>query len=631
MSQSATSDNTSAVGLFPFLAVLLCTMGALLVLLVVLAQRIGSDAAVVELAEQPPAEATQQGGDPNQFARLASHLEEIEVYQQQLDEIKRAGEQRLAEERLKLSHSEDHMRRLEHELAQLALAAEQLKATEEEQVVDQQQAEKELARLEQLIVETEDDLEELRESQSVARSYAVVPFKGRHGTYAKPIYIVCDEHGITLQPEGLRFEDADFFDPSWPGNPLAAALRASREYLNNNARLAGEPEPLDPYPLIIVRPKGVKYYQLARRAIRSWDASYGYEFIDADWKLTYPELPDPQLARTQQHAVMIARERLAVLARAAPRKFRALSGLSANGNGGDAASSVLGPYDAGHGTGSGTTGADGQGEQLAGGEPGNGGTGEGSNSGGESFSDEVAHGETGEGGNSLADTGGEHGQGAVSGDSTGVVASADTSATASTGREAGQTGGSETELAASQAVGNSGQGGPGASGSQGAPSGSFAGGSAGEASASASGPSMSFSPQQSIADARGSDWAVQQAMRSAVPIQRPIQVVVRKNQVALLPSRHAQQGAGATGTVISLNQPLSKISDQFAAALKSRIEDWGLAGNGLYWRPVLELNVGPEAIETANRLVKLLSNSGVDVRLQETANAKRGDGSDGPK
>ena len=44
MKQHAASENSNAVDLFPFLAVLLCTMGALLVLLVVLAQRAGQRA-----------------------------------------------------------------------------------------------------------------------------------------------------------------------------------------------------------------------------------------------------------------------------------------------------------------------------------------------------------------------------------------------------------------------------------------------------------------------------------------------------------------------------------------------------------------------------------------------------------
>jgi hypothetical protein len=128
----------------------------------------------------------------------------------------------------------------------------------------------------------------------------------------------------------------------------------------------------------------------------------------------------------------------------------------------------------------------------------------------------------------------------------------------------------------------------------------------------------------SIAESRGSNWAVEQATRTAIPVRRPIQVVVRENQVALLPSRHAAQGVEATGTVISLDQSLDRISEEFISALKARVDEWGLAGNGLYWRPVLELHVGPEALETAHRVNHLLRDSGVEVRLPETAQAPQG-------
>ena len=168
-------------------------------------------------------------------------------------------------------------------------------------------------------------------------------------------------------------------------------------------------------------------------------------------------------------------------------------------------------------------------------------------------------------------------------------------------------------------------------GSAGGPSSSLPGGTPGQQNGDTSGPSFHFTPQASIADARGSDWAVQRAMRSAVPIRRPIQVVVRKNQVALLPSRHARQGAGATGTVISLDQSLEQISDEFAGALKTRVQEWGLAGNGLYWRPVLELRVGPEAGRTASQLIQLLKDSGVEVRLPETARSQPGEAEHAPR
>ena len=381
MSRSATSDNSSAVGLFPFLAVLLCTMGALLVLLVVLAQRIGGEPAPQLVAQeqvQEPTEAPEPTADPNQVAQLTAELEQIESYQYKLDELQKQGEQRLAEEQDRLSHLEEHTRRMEHELAELSLAAEQLKATEEEQLVDQQQAEQELARLEQMIAETEEQLEELRESAGTQRSYSVVPFKGKNGTHARPIYILCDEDGITIQPEGIKFQPSDFADTDWPGNPLIAALRASREHLNQVARRNGEPEPLDPYPLVLVRPNGTERFHQVRSAIRAWDARYGYEFIDSDWKLTYPELPDLQLARVQQHAVINARLQQASLASAAPRKFGGISGPGSHrsGSGGQGGYSVIGPYDSGLTPGSGDSatgegiGKGGNGTLAGGTEPG---------------------------------------------------------------------------------------------------------------------------------------------------------------------------------------------------------------------------------------------------------------------
>ena len=508
MSRPSTSDNSSAVGLFPFLAVLLCTMGALLVLLVVLAQRIGTEPIAVEESEEnSSATLLAEGADPNEIELLSSELARINSYQEQLDKLKQQGRERLAQDKARLSHSEDHIRRLEHELAQLSLTAEQLKATEQEQLVDEQQAERELARLNQLIEDTEEQLEKLRESVGKQRSYAVVPYKGKNGTFAKPIYIVCDEHGITLEPEGLRFQETDFVDPSWPGNPLAAALRASRKYLNQNAKKAGNPEPLDPYPLIIVRPKGVKNYQLARRAIKSWDSSYGYEFIDADWKLTFPDLPDPQLASTQQHAVMIARERLSMLARAAPSKFRGLGTLGGSGRGTGRGQSSVGPYHAGSGSASG--GGDRYGESLGANGAGTGrdGTGEELDFNGNGSGSQSDSGNSG-GGDSWAS--GQGPSGGTSSDSSLDMAATSLDGTSANGSLAGgpsgsgQVGGTEAGQAgagsaqggsmgqqgqSSSAGGSSGAAGSSASSSS---SSSLAGGAAGQADAQVNGPQSEF-------------------------------------------------------------------------------------------------------------------------------------------
>ena len=667
MSKPTTSDNSSAVGLFPFLAVLLCTMGALLVLLLILAQRVGVGEVLVQETESPAQQAPiDQGADPAEVARLQAELARIETYRQKLAELEQMGKQRLKEEKSRLSHLEDHIRRMEHELAELALAVQQLEATEANQTIDQQQAKRELKRLKQLIKDTEVQLEDMREMAGGERSYAVVPYRGKNGTYAQPIYILCDENGITLEPEGLRFQPTDFVDPRWAGNPLAAALRASRDYLSKKARRAGQPEPLDPYPLILVRPAGIKYYRIAREAITSWDASFGYEFVDEDWKLTFPELPDPKLAEVQQHAVMIARDRLSRLVRSAPRRFRGVAGMSGgNGLGGNGQGSGFGDsagdsggdrYGSGLGTGEGS---------LAGGEGGDGyfGLAASDSSGSDAFgggsgqdahvslgpyggqpsgdgqggSDDGQQAATGNGGSGSGGHTGEQGaaEGAPNGSGNGNDSAGQSFAGGPEGEgQEGPTGGTASSAQSfGQSGGQAGSSGGAASSGSASSQAASAAGAAGTAAdnqdarqTTAGMPSLTFTKQQSIADARGSDWAVEQAMKNAVPIRRPIQVAVRQNQIALLPSRHASQGAAAIGTVISLDQPLEQISDQFVAALKTRFEEWGLAGNRLYWRPVLQLHVGPEAGQTANRLVRLLKNSGVDVEMPHTANSQRGQG-----
>jgi len=619
MTKRATRDNSSSVGLFPFLAVLLCTMGALLVLLVVLAQSAGQRVAAE--IRQPPIVEPPSHPESAAAVKLKRQLEEVHQYQQKLQQLREQGESRLHDEQQRLSHLEEHARRLEHELAQLSLAAQQLEATEKNQSVDREQAERELERLQLLIVDTEKQLQELREQASGEHSYAIVPYQGQNGTYRKPIYIECSADGIILQPEGLRFQPTDFADLSWPGNPLAAALRASREYLISQAARAGEPEPTDPYPLILVRPEGITQYLIARRAINSWGSDFGYEFIDGDWKLDFPDLPDPQLARAQLHAVIIARERLARLVQAAPSRFRGIG----SGNGMGRGSSNSG------GTGSGFEGSPDEGS-LARVGGGNSATGNGTTAGaqaqpaaGESASadDEYQFGAL-SGDSSQGDAGGANSYaGSPGGQSAaGESASADGATGGTVQPYNGQAGGSVAGVPADS-------GGPsGAMSQPGNPTEAEARGSVkGSAKGSTRGsPSLQFTAgQSSIAESRGSDWAVQRAMRGAVPIRRPIQVVVRNSQIALLPSRHVTRGTEATGVVISLDQPLDRVSHEFVAALKVRIDEWGLAGNGLYWRPVLELHVGPDAGRTASKLMQLLKNSGVEVRLPEKAQAQQGE------
>jgi hypothetical protein len=120
-------------------------------------------------------------------------------------------------------------------------------------------------------------------------------------------------------------------------------------------------------------------------------------------------------------------------------------------------------------------------------------------------------------------------------------------------------------------------------------------------------------------DQRGKDWALRQKPQRAVPIRRTIRVVVRQDQLAILPDQ--APGAGAPGgKVVPLRGDTVQSVDEFVKQVQDQIDGWGIAGNGLYWRPVIVLTVGPDGQRRAADLSRLLKNSGLELRTDETAN-----------
>jgi hypothetical protein len=590
MSNRPNSENSDSISLFPFLAVLLCTMGALLVLLVILVQRAPKWSPLAIVSEQHIAEVQTpavESPSPAEQERLRKELAEIAAYLKELDELHEEGKRRLENERERLSHAEEHARRLEEELAKLTIAAEQLKQTEQNQTVDQKQAEEELVRLQKLITETEAMIENLRKDAGGNKSYAIVPYRGPNGTYRKPIYIECTGKAVIIQPEGLELTMNDFLAPRWPGNPLASVLRASREYLNQKAAREGAPEPPDPYPLLVIRPSGNDAYDLCYHAIKSWDADYGYEFIEEDMKLAFPEGPDPELARVQHHALMVSRERLLRLVQSAPSRFpdvQIVRGVPTRVTGG-------GPV-GGYGADSGVyaeTGGD------------------------------TAGGSNGYGDGTITSTGPQGGEGPelgnIGGGSQGGPDDAEGSQGYAQGTEAGDEGspGERPELVGPRYAQQSG-------GGTDAPSEPINGvDQASQANGGGAASNGGMTATQTIAETKGANWATGRPNLRAMAIRRPIPVVVRENKMILMPTSNNKRSVESQAQEISLDQSVHDISDRFAAAVKQRIDDWGLAGSGMYWKPVLELNVEPNADMTATRIVHLLRDSGVEVQLPQSA------------
>ncbi len=655
MSRAREHEVSSPISLFPFIGILLCTMGALLVILVAVSRSARTSAErQVQSGKQAAANAANDG--------THKKLEEVQTYIGSLKAVRGKAEGKLRDEQVRLSNVEDHIRRLHERIAALQSAAIELEALEKEHYDDRQQAEREIARLQGLIGDAKKSVAALQEADGKeSRSYAVVPYEGPNGTFRRPIYVECVKDGLILQPEGVHLTADDLRPPLGPGNPLASVLRASRDHLVRMNPKMGESRDLTPYPLLLVRSDGLLVYDRARQAIEAGDFDLGFELIEDDWKIKFPQ-PDPQLAAVELQALDQSRARQVLLAAAAPRAYRN-SSSDASDDDGD------GFGDGGGSGGSGSTGG------FGGGEPGGGR--------GSAPHDYVVHnsrhdgdeefgsggdggGSSGPGGASSSGGGGSGGPSTSTtstGPGTGGSASSvpGSSAIASagidggglsqtgmyhesgdgTGGGSGQTGGGGGESGGTAVGGSNGGGGGGAPGGsfsggsnspspaggapdknllpdgyQGPPSATVIGGSPSAADATASFDPRSEKERMRAAENRGKDWALKQKPARAIPVRRTIRVTVAKDQVAILPDSGP---ATAGGKAIPIRGDTVESLDEFVKQVRDHIDGWGMAGNGLYWRPVVVLNVAPDGQQRASDLTRLLKNSGLEIRADETA------------
>jgi hypothetical protein len=621
------------ISLFPFLAVLLCTMGALLVLLVLFSR---------SAKHGETAEATREREQLEQELELAR--DSLAWRRDQLAGVRERTAEELAKARIQLAGVEENTRGLQDELEKLGRTAAALASNTGVIAADEET----LRGLEKKLTNARESLDKARADQKTkAPAYAVVPYDGRNGTHRRPLYIECCGDGVFLQPEGIRLSPGDFEGPPGPGNPLASALRAAREHVV--ALQAGTNDPAaQPYPLLLVRPSGVMAYYAAREAIQSWGSDFGYQLIDEDWTLTFPP-PDSTLAQVERRAIEESRARLAWLAEVRPtrpvkppQQYRAAptrGGVVADGgpsvlgdqsrwdwkNSAQAGGSVAGgsprPGGGGGGLGSGGDGSgeggsggsrgDGRGPAGAGGSAGASGWGQqgGATAGGNPAGGTAAVGDRYSGTSTFA------GGGAGSAGSGGDSATGSLAATGSAGGTSAAGGpGSAGAAGTATSPGGTGNGTNSQGGSSGGGSGPAmpglhqAGGSAaGQAGAAAAGGSASLS------QSRGRNWASLATQDRPIPLTRPIRLECGLNEFRMLDD---------TGRRVEYRIPLSGDTaaaiDPLVAAIHARVNTWGIAGDRMYWKPQLVLSETADGRSRREDLERLLAESGIDTRSKDT-------------
>ena len=315
----ASAAHNPGVSLFPFLAVLICTMGVMMLLLVII-NRPG--AAAIDDSTPPPDAIFEEGGKGS-AATLASGNggassaanDELQSAREMLDwrisQLETSREKTIGDlrnERLRLATVEDGMRKLHDQWELVKKAVGDLAQADNAKDHDKQSVAAFVDRLKSDLNATHDRIgKAVQEARTEPPAYAIVPYDGPNGTRRQPIYIECRNDAVVLQPEGIELTEDDFKGPPGPGNPLASTIRAARDYLaGGTAPTPGR----EPYPLLIVRSDGIVAFYMARAAMSSWASEYGYELIESDRKLVF-QPPNPQLAQLEKATLTDARQRYA--------------------------------------------------------------------------------------------------------------------------------------------------------------------------------------------------------------------------------------------------------------------------------------------------------------------------------
>jgi chemotaxis protein histidine kinase CheA len=273
------------VSLFPFLAVLLCTLGALILLLLVLDNR---------ARQQVEAEAAQAAEESaRQAAEIRQHLQDLEEQEKEAQ----AQKQREKQEQVRsLEHQlENTAVEEERQQAQLAglhalVQAEQGRIQQVEQQIQERQhqaaqveAEKKrsvsrLGALHEQIRLLERTVERLRaaaaERQQRQPLYSLVPYQGRQGTRRQPIYLECVSEQVKLHPEGTLFPVKQ-----------VEAKQAFRTALERQIEAVQQRSNERPYLLLLVRPSGIMTYYEVVGSLQGLALDVGYEFLQEDWVL----------------------------------------------------------------------------------------------------------------------------------------------------------------------------------------------------------------------------------------------------------------------------------------------------------------------------------------------------------
>ena len=354
---SRSKSNTESVSLFPFLAVLVCAMGALIFLLIVTTRRIRTqaiakahqqreaeppagvvpkiepepspieepvrtglppwpgtvmlgnvqptpfDVPLPEVEEEPPRELPppppiewfiRHPDPPDPNVALRGKLEK---YRQ----LRTAWQSEVARRADKTEQFVARRKQIDAEIDKLEQSLKQSQAVA---AADAQLANELASRMERIrgqLAKTDHQISLTRRmAANSPTKFAIAPFDGRTGTNMRPVLIELTGQGVRFVPENVILSPEDFDGYTNEVNPLLAATQALLDYWSEISRRSGGAEP-EPYVMLIVRPSGAEFFN-ARNLLAALDRPIGYELLEENLPLDVPEA-DPKAAESVRQAI----------------------------------------------------------------------------------------------------------------------------------------------------------------------------------------------------------------------------------------------------------------------------------------------------------------------------------------
>jgi len=314
----------TSISLFPFLAVLVCAMGSLILLLLVLTRKIrheqyGGDAPAA-VAVAPAAVFPDRSRD---IAALESERETVRSdvlrLQQQMHELEQSVAQQqttVAELRQQFTELESTLQTTEAipDKSSIAERQNQIAGLRSQQVVlrkrlDEQEklllakqlrlkavtettatAREKLHAVNSAIVSLRQQVQDAQQSAATAGTETIVEFTNTVGTTRTPIIVEVTKEGYRIQPTGIVIESRDMEGFPVSDTPLMAAILAvHRERAKGSVTS-------QPYVLLLVRPNGSKAFYPAQGILANEKIHFGYELIDADKVIATGESAPTEIA-----------------------------------------------------------------------------------------------------------------------------------------------------------------------------------------------------------------------------------------------------------------------------------------------------------------------------------------------